>query len=142
MPPAKATKAQPAEAAPKARGAHVTYLPLNPTDPNVVKWNGVTFRANVPMALNEFHYVIIDKPHEIPQGDGTIRTITKQTKVAMVELAKGNPSFKVDGFPRAKVRKSTRVVPPPGAEWTNAHEGEISEADWDTATEMPDDLAA
>lgn len=154
---AKATESEPQAS---ARGVKVTYIPLEHRqrfinqqgelvlgavthDGPVIKWNGVTFHANVPVLLDpERHFVLIDKPKILEQSDGSIRTITRETRVSMIELAKGNPSFKVDGCPRAKRKISTRVVPPPGAEWEGKHEGEISEADWDTATHDIEDMAA
>lgn len=107
----------------------VTYRPIHATDPNSVKWNGVRFHANEPVALDpKRHVIIVPLKQEMPQADGTVQTRTKDTEVSMVELAKANPSFEVEGFPRAKhVVDRKRVVPPPGAEWADDHKDEIDE---------------
>jgi hypothetical protein len=106
----------------------VTYRPLNAFDPNVVKWNGITFRANEPVQIdpkNKAHGYLIPMPKEYAGPDGEVHTKHRDTWVSMIETAKDNPSFEVEGFPRAKVRKSKRVVPPPGAEWADQHEDEV-----------------
>jgi len=116
--------------APK-RTVSVVYCPLNVTDPNVTKWNGVTFRANVPVELdpdNKAHYVEVPLPRTITGQNGEALTKHVESPVFMGELAKRNPSFEVDGV-RARAKRNTRVVPPPGAEWTEAHEGAISYSD-------------
>jgi hypothetical protein len=135
---AKAPKPATVAAAPAQRSKNtvtVIYRPLSyandATDPARTKWNGILFNANVPVELdrdNPAHYISQLLPKTYPGSNG--ETLTKHTeqKVFMGEIAKGNPSFEVDGK-RVKPKKNTRVVPPPGAEWTDANEGVISDSD-------------
>lgn len=109
----------------------VIYRPINFDDRPVVKWNGLTFHANVPVELDpalEAHHIVQLLPKTYPGANGEVLTKHSEAKVFMGELAKANPSFEVDGV-RAKRKINTRVVPPPGAEWTEAHEGQISTSD-------------
>ena len=106
--------------------AMVTYRPLNPTDPNTTRWNGVRFEANVPVALDPAKHFVLLPRSRLVQVDGVARAQEYDERIPMIELAKGNPSFEVEGFPRAKrVIDKKRVVPPPGAEWADTHEAEI-----------------
>lgn len=66
----------------------VTYTPLNPGDPNETLWNRNRFRANVPTMVRDN-----------PQG---------WSAAQMVEMAKTNPHFIVEGFEQAK---GTPTVP-------------------------------
>lgn len=96
----------------------VTYKPLEPTDPNVTIWNHVEFLANTPVMLDPAaHFVVTDIPKPVTLPDGTMATKTQPTRISMIELAKGNSSFEVDGFPRARRIKPAGRVPQPGAEW-------------------------
>lgn len=113
----------------------VTYRPLeysNGTmDPARTKWNGITFEANVPVELdpeNPAHYVTQLVVKGAQNAEGEMRTKAVEAKVFMGEMAKNNPSFEVDGR-RAKRKVNTRIVPPPGAEWTEQHEGQISNSE-------------
>lgn len=117
-----------APAAPKRSTVAVTYRPLNPTDPNMVRWNGIKFEANIPVHLdpsNPKHKIENHIGTETEGPEGETRIKMRKTLVSMIELAKLNPSFEVEGFTRAKVKKSKRVVPAPGAEWADTHEEEI-----------------
>jgi hypothetical protein len=123
----------PAPQAPKAAKTtvSVTYVPINDDDRPKTKWNNIEFRANVPVELdpeNPDHYVVQLLPKTFPGQNGETLTKHVESKVFMGEMAKGNPSFTVDGK-RARRKISTRKVPPPGAEWTEAHEGQISMSD-------------
>ena len=59
----------------------ITYTPIHPGDPADTLWNRHRFRANVPV-----------KVRDVPQG---------LTAKEMVESARGNPWFKVEGEERA-----------------------------------------
>jgi hypothetical protein len=120
---------------PAKQTVSVTYIPLEHAgghfDPPVIKWNGITFRANVPVKLdadNPDHHIMQLLPRTFPGTNGEVLTKHVECKVFMGEVAKGNPSFSVDGV-RAKRKVSTRTVPAPGAEWTEAHEGQVSYSD-------------
>jgi hypothetical protein len=130
---AKAPKVPAAQAAPKPAKKTVTviYRPIDIMDPNVTKWNGITFHANVPVELdpaNKAHYIVQLLPKEFAGPDGEVRTKHKEEPVFMGDMARENPSFEVDGK-KARRKISSRKVPPPGAEWSEAHEGEISYSD-------------
>ena len=121
-----ASKPEPA----KRATISVTYRPLNVTDPNVITWNKIKFEANVAVELdpkNKAHGYEVPMPKEYAGPDGEVRTKHRETWVSMIELAKDNPSFEVEGFPRAKYRKPKGVVPPAGHEWAGTHEHEIDE---------------
>jgi hypothetical protein len=117
-----------------SRGVKVTYIPLNDHDPHTMLWNGVKFHARVPVVLDPSrHFVIAPLPKEHVLPDGTVQTRHSDGKVSMIELAKANPSFQVEGFPRAKVKTSKRVVPPPGKEWDESNDAElVSDVEWKT----------
>jgi hypothetical protein len=124
----------PADQKPAAsRGTKVIYRPLSPLDPNITKWNGVVFHANVPVLLDPARHFVLTPYHEIVNVHGNNRSIEKERKVSMIELANNNPSFEVEGFPRAKVHKSKRVVPPAGKIWDEANERDMVEpVEWQT----------
>lgn len=60
----------------------ITYVPINPGDPSDTLWNRHRFRANVPTAVQDVKGGL--------------------TADEMIELAKGNPHFIVDGFEQAE----------------------------------------
>jgi hypothetical protein len=118
-------------AAPKRATIRVTYRPLNVTDPSVITWNKIKFHANIPVELdpkNKAHGYPVPLSTEVSGPEGEIRLKVRETWVSMIELAKDNPSFEVEGFPRAKYRKPKGVVPPAGHEWAGTHEHEIDES--------------
>lgn len=135
------------EAAPAKRKSTVavTYRPLqgyrivngkaiasNDWDPPVIKWNGIMFEANVPVELdprNPKHQVEQLVRKQVNGPDGELRTKAVETRISMIELAKDNPSFEVEGFKRARRRINPRIVPPAGAEWEGTHADDISESD-------------
>jgi hypothetical protein len=121
---------QPAAASARKTTVSVTYRPLNVTDPNVITWNRIKFEANVPVELdpkNKAHGYPVPLSTEGVGPEGEKRLRFRETWVSMIELAKDNPSFEVEGFERAKVKKSKRVVPPAGHEWAAEHDDEIYE---------------
>lgn len=93
----------------------VTYVPREPTDPAVVTWNGVRFTANVPVELDPTIHTIVAPMPERTIVDGQVRTIHHDRRVSMVEIAKGNPTFVVEGQEPA-VRKPGRPRIPKSAE--------------------------
>jgi hypothetical protein len=100
-------------------------------DPHTVKWNGITFKANVPIALfrnKPEHYIEQLLPKQFPGLHGEINTKHAPTQVFMGEMAKNNPFFEVDGV-KAKRVIAHGAVPPAGAEWAGTHEAEISKSD-------------
>jgi len=78
------------EPEPHAKGTKVTWRPLDNGDPVHIDWDGVKFEANVP------------------------RLVTRKD---LVELAKLNPWFEVEGHPRAKrVKPTAEKITPPGTD--------------------------
>lgn len=97
-----AVKDKPQQAAAPKRVFKVTYRP-GPQDMAKTVWNGVTFLANqtVPLSLdNKRHFVENDIPKQHVAEDGSYTTRTHKSLVSMIELAKLNPHFEVEGFPR------------------------------------------
>jgi hypothetical protein len=69
----------------------VTYTPIHPGDPADTLWNRHRFRANIPTAVQDVKGGL--------------------TAVEMIELAKGNPHFIVDGFEQAEGTPATPETP-------------------------------
>lgn len=69
----------------------ITYIPIHPGDPANTLWNRHRFRANVPV-----------KVRDVPQG---------LTAKEMVEAARNNPWFAVEGEEQAKATPSTPETP-------------------------------
>lgn len=70
---------------------NVTYVPLNAGDPHETHTGGHGFKANVAKPLHPVRHKVL------------------------IDLLKGNPSFKVEGFPQAKYRAPTaEPIPAPG----------------------------
>lgn len=72
--------------------AKVMYQPLDAGDPHMTVWNGHTFHANVPKELDR-----------VKHAD-------------MIETARGNPWFSVDGKSHKRRAPDREPVPPPGAD--------------------------
>lgn len=70
----------------------VTYQPLDIGDPHMTVWNGLTFHANVPKELE------------------------RSKHADMIETARGNPWFSVDGKSHKRVKPDREPVPAPGAD--------------------------
>lgn len=88
----------------KATSASVVYVP-GPEDPASVVWNGKTFTAGQPVEI---------------------------TDPIMIESAKGNPSFNVDGEDKAKAAEERREQE--AADKVKAVEAQL-EADWEKMRE-------
>ena len=88
--------------------AMVAYIPGD-GDPNKVVWNGVEFRANVAIELPSTKTVRVSvrKEYQTPEGD--LRSRSVDQFIPMIELAKGNPSFSVDGVQSARRMGSARL---------------------------------
>jgi hypothetical protein len=117
------------DAAPRdepSSAVEVTYKPTDPTEPNVITWNRIEFAANVPVLLDPVqHFIVIDQAFEVTLTDGSPARRTRPTKVSMIEIAKGNASFEVAGFPRAQRIKPAKPLPPAGAQWEGTDRDEL-----------------
>lgn len=69
----------------------ITYTPIHPGDPADTLWNRHRFRANIPV-----------KVKDVPQG---------LTAAQMVEAARGNPWFKVEGEEQATTTPTVPETP-------------------------------
>jgi hypothetical protein len=76
--------------------SQVTYIPGD-GDPNRVMWNGIEFRANVPVTVLHSRTADVLERKETIGPEGDIRSKGVEVKRSMVELARGNPHFMVDG---------------------------------------------
>lgn len=88
----------------------VTYIPRDPGDPAMMLWNGVKFPANVPVELDpKLHGYKVPLPKKT-LDPATGRTLTEhvETWVSMIDQAKGNPSFQVEGEAPVAARKPGR----------------------------------
>ena len=88
--------------------ASVTYIPGD-GDPVRTVWNGVEFRANVPVDIPLTKTVLAPMRKEHYLADGTLQSRGVETKVSMVDLARGNPSFSVDGVQAARKSGAARL---------------------------------
>jgi hypothetical protein len=78
----------------------VTYVPPDePGHPDVLKWNGVTFPANMPVELDpaKHSYLVPIVEKWTDPTSGEVRSKATEKLISMVEMAKTNPSFRVDG---------------------------------------------
>lgn len=69
----------------------ITYIPQNDGDPSNTLWNRHRFRANVPVIVKDVKGGL--------------------TALEMVDLAKGNPHFAVEGFEQARGTPSVPETP-------------------------------
>lgn len=90
----------------------VTYVPQDPSDPSVNTWNGIKFQANVPVELdlkNRAHgYMVPTRKTIVDPVTGREMFEYKDAWVSMIEIAKNNPSFHVEGEAPAAARKTGR----------------------------------
>jgi len=88
----------------------ITYIP-GEGDPAKVKWNGLEFKAHIPIKVSRSHTVLVPLPVEVTAPDGSRLTRHVEKRVPMVELAKNNPSFSVNGETPIARKMGTQRVP-------------------------------
>jgi hypothetical protein len=88
--------AKPQEAIVEREWDEITYCPGD-GDPVRTHWNGLEFKAHIPTKVSKKHTVLVPMPIEIQQPDGSIHTRHVEKKIPMVDLARGNHSFMVNG---------------------------------------------
>jgi len=74
----------------------ITYHP-GEGDPARTKWNGLEFKAYVPVKVSAKHTVAVPIREEIKQPDGSIITRAVERRIPMLELARQNHKFSVNG---------------------------------------------
>lgn len=103
--PGEGGEARKPEPAARPKGAlKVTYRPSDDLgDPPFVRWNGVLFRANVPVLLDPAKHYVDDVPLvATKEGEnGVIVNVTRRARMSMIQLAKDNHTFEVEGCERA-----------------------------------------
>ena len=87
----------------------IIYHP-NDGDPVRVKWNGLEFKAYVPTKVSRKHCVLALVKQEQTMPDGSTVTRATEKRIPMVDLARRNPSFSVNGeTPFARKEGKSRV---------------------------------
>lgn len=117
----------------------VTYVPQDRADPAVMPWNGIEFPANVPVELdpkNRAHgYMQPTRKTIVDPVTGREMFEYKEVWVSMIEIAKNNPSFHVEGEAPAAARKPGRPRIPRTSEDYRSHaQAWISAATSETTT--------
>lgn len=112
--PPPAEDAAPAVSALEEAGAfpvdEITYIPED-GDPVRTKWNGIEFKAYVPVKVSRRHtvQVLLRITQDMP--DGTVVTKAVEKRIPMVELARNNARFSVNGKAPAKKAEAKARVP-------------------------------
>lgn len=82
---------------------NITYTPLNEGDPIRTEWNGLLFHANKPLPVpSGASYLVPMAIESVDKKTGIITKTVTEMRMSMVERAKLNPYFKVDGFDQAR----------------------------------------
>jgi hypothetical protein len=115
----------------------VTYIPADPTSPAVLSWNGIEFPANTPIELDPVRHSymvpIVDK--WVDEKTGEVRSKATEKRISMVEIAKTNPSFQVEGEAPPARKPGRPRTPKTSDEYRNYAQA------WIAASEDHDDLA-
>lgn len=88
----------------------ITYYPGD-GDPHRTMWNGLEFKAHIPTRVSPKHTVLAPMPTTVTMPDGTEQTRHVEKRIPMVELARKNPSFMVNGERPAERKSATIRVP-------------------------------
>lgn len=80
----------------KKTTAELIYHPEE-GDPAKTMWGGIRFLANVPTPVALTHCITVPIRKETVLPDGTMQSKNVETRVSLVELARNNPHFSVDG---------------------------------------------
>jgi hypothetical protein len=76
----------------------LTYIPED-GDPIRTRWNGIEFRAHVPVKVSRKQIILVPLRQETTLASGEVVTRAIERRVPMVELARGNSRFAVNGVP-------------------------------------------
>jgi hypothetical protein len=88
----------------------ITYFPSE-GDPPRTTWNGLTFLAHIPTKVSKTHTILVPMPQTTQMPDGTLQTRHIEKRVSMVEIARNNPHFMVNGERAAMPEKAKLRVP-------------------------------
>lgn len=88
--------------------SEVTYVPGD-GDPHRTVWNEVEFRANVPVKIPHSKMVNVLERKVTTGPEGEERSKGVEVKRSMVEMARGNPYFMVDGVQAERKIGSQRL---------------------------------
>jgi hypothetical protein len=115
---AKAETSLPAAdaATPAKDYAEITYVPLNRDDPHTVTWAGIEFRAHLPRRVSLKATYLVPTRVEHVMADGTVTTKHVEKPQSLIELARSNPSFTVDGV-GSKQKAGTARTPQDAKEY-------------------------
>jgi hypothetical protein len=100
----------------------VTYSPRDPSSPSELVWNGVKFRAHVPVELNPVkhsYFIPIVKKWVDPMSQ-RVMSLASEERVLMADVARTNPDFVVEGS-EPSVPKAGKAKPPKTPEEYRAH---------------------
>ena len=88
----------------------ITYLPQD-GDPLRIEWNGVKFSAMVPVRVSRKQTVLVPIVQYKFLPDGTRVSQAIETRIPMVEMARSNKFFMVNGERPAEVVSARMRVP-------------------------------
>lgn len=110
---------------PQGKAVKVTYRPVDHSDPAMTTCYGMEWQANVPKMLDpKKHFVLLPRTRLVMVG-AIAQAHEYEEEIPIIELAKGNPWFEVEGFPRQKRIIPTKKVPPAGAEWEGTNRADL-----------------
>ena len=90
--------------------AKITYLP-GEGDPVKTVWNGIEFRANIPVAVPLNKTILVPLRKEWIDNNGDLKSKAVETRISMVEMAKTNACFSVDGAPPPERKHGAHRLP-------------------------------
>ena len=92
----------------------ITYVP-GPDDRVETIAYGRKWKANVPVEIADTAGYAIMESVRSERPDGTVVLTTRERKVTILEMARGNPSFQIEGETKAAVKTpSPREMSTPG----------------------------
>lgn len=82
----------------------ITYIPQADDDSHTCVAYGIKFPANVPIEVDERRSIEVEETLRKDADDGTFKLVTIKKRLTIIELARGNPSFQVEGEAPKKKR--------------------------------------
>ena len=103
--------------------ARYAYTPRDPTSPSIMKWNGIEFRANVFIDFNPIkhsYFVPITRTW-VDETSQRVMSVTTETRMSMLEIARSNPDFTIEGEEKGSVPRTGKGKAPKTPEEYRAH---------------------